>query len=117
MAKPGEAIERGDELAPLVTLVGQGAASKRRQLVEAAAALAGLLDPLPFHQLLALQTVQQRVEGGHVKLQLVFRLGVDELRELVAVAGAPVEESEDDHLGAALLNVCDRHRCRVYMYG
>src|SRR4051812_11718614 len=98
MAKPRKAIKRGDELAPFVTLLGEGAASERRQLVETAAALAGLLDPLSLDQLLAFQTVQQRVEGSHVKLQLVFRLGVDELRELVAVAVAPVEESEDDHL-------------------
>jgi hypothetical protein len=46
-----------------------------------------------------------------VELQLLLGLSLDHLGELIAVAWAAIEQSEDDHFGATLLNMGGDHIC------
>jgi hypothetical protein len=61
---------RVDECLPGVTLACEDAAALSGQTVEAAAALASLLDPPPLKPPTLFQPVEQRIEGGDMKLQL-----------------------------------------------
>src|SRR5215207_9268460 len=58
-----------DEFAPVVALRGEDLPPFGGQAVEAAPALAGLLDPLPGDPAAFFQPVQQGVERRHLELQ------------------------------------------------
>src|ERR1017187_7351794 len=105
MAEPGKAVEDSHELAPGAAVAGKCPSACRCKTVKPSTPLARLLHPAAFHQELPLQAIQERVERRHVKLQLVLRLGFDQLGELVSMSGAPFEQRQDDHFGAALLQV------------
>ena len=71
--------------------------------VVALAPLPGLLDPAPLDQPAGFHPVEQRIERGGVKGQDAVRPLLDQLGDLVAVARALLEQRQDQHLGAALL--------------
>ena len=110
------AVERGEELLPGVALRGQHLAPLGRQLVIAAPALAGLLDPLPLDEPAPLQAVEQRVERGDVELEHAVGALADELCDFVAVARAVLHQRHDEHLGAALLQLAVEDTCDVHMW-
>src|SRR5262245_6702444 len=84
-----------DERRPDFALAHELAAAFAREVVEAPAALAGFLDPRALDPAALFQAVEQRVQGVHVEFELAARAGFDELAQVVAVAGAGVEEGED----------------------
>ena len=90
-------------------MVGERTAAQRRELVKSPSPLVGLLHPAPFHQTLALQAVEHRVDRGDLKLECLLRLGFDEFGQFVAVTGSRFQQGEQDHLGAATLKIVCVH--------
>src|SRR5215207_8589941 len=110
------AVERVEELLPRVALRGQDPPPLGRQLVITAAALAGLLHPLPLDVAAPLQAVEQRVERGDVELEHAVGALADELGDLVAVARPVLHERLDEHLGGPRLQHEIENTCDVHMW-
>src|SRR5688500_3515506 len=67
------APHRLDKCGPRLPLLREHAPPRRRDLVEPAAPLVGLLDPRPLDPPTLLEAIQQRIEGINVELQLATR--------------------------------------------
>jgi hypothetical protein len=98
-------MHRLDERGPGALLEAQRLAAVGRQAVVAPPPLPGLLDPAALEEAPGLEPVQQGIEGRDVEAQRALRAALDELRDLVAVSGAPLEEGEDEELSRPLLEL------------
>ena len=87
VSSPAMRLIASDEVLPAAALRGEDLAPDRRQPVVAAAALAGLLDPLPLDPAALLEAVEERVERGDVVAQRAAGARLDQLADLVAVPG------------------------------
>src|SRR5262245_49783341 len=96
MIAPRDEPHGVDEGLPRLSLPGEHATTFRRQLIEAAPALAGLLDPLALEPSALLEAVEEWIQGREVEFQLSGRACLDQLAELVAVPGAPLDDRQDD---------------------
>jgi hypothetical protein len=105
MARLRDAVDRGDEALPALALSGQHLPSGGGEPVVAPAALALLLHPSAGDPAAALQAIEQRIEGSDLEDEVAVGSLLDHLAQLVAVARASLEQSEDDQLGAALLEL------------
>src|SRR4026209_2886513 len=85
MALSGDAPDGFDERVPAPALRVQVFATGRRDAIEPAAALARLFDPPPFDQASVLESVQEWVEAGDVKLEYAARQRRDALGQVVSV--------------------------------
>src|SRR5262245_50797547 len=101
----GDAVDGGNEVAPAAALGGEHFAALGGEAIEAAPALAGLLDPGAANPAALVEAVEERIERGDVEAERALGAGLDEAGDLVAVAGAGVDEREDEQLGAALLEL------------
>src|SRR5882762_626207 len=98
-----------DELAPVVTLCGEHVPAFGGQAVEAAPALARLLDPLARDPPALLEAIEEGIEGGDLELEAAAGACLDQLADLVAVARARLDERQDQQLGAAFLQLAIEH--------
>src|SRR5262249_37153405 len=98
----GDAGDGGHERLPGAAVAGEDLLSLGGELVEAAAPLARLLDPLSLQPAALLQAVEERVQRRDVELHHAAGQGVDEPRQLVAVTRPRLEQREDHELGAPL---------------
>src|SRR5258706_8661937 len=96
-AQPRDAVQCREERAPAPPLRGEHRLSFRGEAIETFAALTALLDPPALNETAALEAVERGVERGDVKLQGAAGSAVDQLRQLVAVAIALVEEREQQN--------------------
>src|SRR5262245_4306346 len=96
-----------EELSPLFPLGGEDRAAFGRDLVVAAAALAGFLDPSALDPLALFQLVERRVQRGEVEGQRTARSGFDQLRQLVPVPRLVLEKREGHELGGAFFCFAD----------
>src|SRR4030095_17039279 len=96
---------RLDERDPRALLQAKDLTALGRDLVVAPPALRGLLDPATLDQAARLQAIEERIEGRHVEAQRPARTRLDELPDLVAVAGAPLHQGQDEELGRTLLEL------------
>src|SRR5690606_26768219 len=94
---------RVDEARPGFALAREYAATFRGQRIEAAAPLAGLLDPAALQPAALLQPIQQRVQRSDVKADAARGAVLDQLADLVAVSCACLDDRKDDQLRRALL--------------
>src|SRR5512134_833021 len=76
-----------DERLPCFDLSSEHTVTLGRNFVEAAPPLAGLLDPGSLDPATLLEPIEQRVQRIDVERQERARADVDQLAELVAVAG------------------------------
>src|SRR5439155_18493783 len=102
MPQPRDADERGDEGVPGRAALGEDAASFGRDVVVTAPPLARFLHPATLDQPPPLEPVQQRIERRGMELEDAVGPLLDQLGDLVPMAGALLEEGEDEHLSAAL---------------
>src|SRR5690349_14576154 len=102
---PRDAIQRREKVLPDVALAGERLAPAPRELVIAAPALAGALDPAPFDQAAVLEAVQRRIERCDVEGDRPARAGGDQLSDLVAVALPLFQQRQDQQLRAAALQL------------
>jgi hypothetical protein len=89
-------------------------ASTRRPV--AAPALTGAFDPAARDQPPRLHPVQQRIQRGGVEREHTARALLDQLRDLVAVPGAFLQQRQHQHLSAALLERRVGLTCACHMY-
>src|SRR5262245_16805070 len=109
MLHPRDSAHGRDELAPQRALLAQEAAALGRERVVAAPHLAGLLEPAARDQPAPLQPPQHRVEGRDPEAELAGGALLDQLADLVAVAGARLQQRQHQQLGAALLQLAAEH--------
>ena len=100
---------RVDEDLPGVALAAKDVSAFARERVEAAPALAGLLHPPALEPAAFFESVQQRIERGDVELQPAGRARLDELADLVSVAGSGLDDRKDDQLRGPLLQLAVQH--------
>src|SRR5215213_5835404 len=115
------AVERGEELAPGIALRGEHFSPFRCQLVIAAAALPGLLHPLPLNPSAFLHPVEQRVQRSYVELQHPPGPLPDQLRDLIAVPRGVLDQRQDQQFSTPLFQLLIYHssrsnmlRCHIY---
>src|SRR5687768_5021397 len=105
MLASGDESHGLDERLPGLQLRGEHPAPLGRHGVEPAAPLARLLDPAALDPATLLEAVEQRVQRVDVERQVAAGARVDELAQLVAVAGPGVEQREDEQLRRASLQL------------
>lgn len=99
----GDAIDAGDEFAPVAKLGRENAAAASREPIITAAALAAPFDPAALNPAAAFESIKQRVERSHVKTDGAGRALLDEFADFVAVARTCFDQRENQKFGAALL--------------
>src|SRR5688572_14003949 len=87
MLRSGDPAHRLDERLPGLELRGQHAAAVGRDLVEPASPLAGFLDPGSLDPPSLLEPIQQRIQRIDVERHEPAGADVDQLAELVTMAG------------------------------
>src|SRR5450830_1577105 len=98
-------VQRDEERVPDAALAGQRRAPGARELVVAAPALPGALDPAAFDQAAVLQPVQRGIQRGHVEADRAVRSLRDQLADLVAVTPALFEQRQDEQLRAPAIQL------------
>src|SRR6187200_1704125 len=88
-ARPQDGVDRGDIGAPGLAVLLERAPAVGRKAVEAALALAGLLDPAALDQAAIFQAQQRRIERRQGVGQPPAGACLDQLTDLVAVARPP----------------------------
>src|SRR5262245_38441717 len=116
MAQPRDADEGADEGVPAGAAFREGAPACRRDAVVAPAALSGALDPAALDQLPPFHPVEQGIERRGVEGQDTVRALLDQLRDFVPVPGPLLQQREDEHFSAALLERGVRWACSSHMY-
>src|SRR5262249_38875607 len=81
-----------DERVPRLSLQRENAPSVGSHPVEASTPLPGLLDPRALDPAALLESIEERIEGIDVERKLAAGPRVNQLAELVAVAGPRVEQ-------------------------
>src|SRR5580700_30418 len=105
MAGPYNSIDRGDKLLPGAALGLQELAPGGREPVTAAAALAVFLQPTAGDQAAVLQPEQDGVQRPYAKTDLAVGAFFNQLADIVSMARPPFEQSENQQLGAAFVQV------------
>src|SRR5688500_2347896 len=77
-----DTLERVEQLAPVPALLAEDLPASRRQLVIAAPALAGLLNPFPLDPRAPLHAIQHWIQRCDVEPQHGAGAVVDQLRDL-----------------------------------
>src|SRR5712691_2123329 len=108
---PHRTVHRGHERAPRVLLLDEHLAAGVGEPVIAAAALARPLDPASRHPAALLQPVQQRVQRSDVELDHPLAAPLDLLADVVSVPWPPLQQRQDEQLGAALLELAVQLVC------
>src|SRR6185312_15914710 len=103
MFQPCNALHGSYKFKPRVALLLQDLASGGRELVIAAAALAGLFHPAAKDPATLFQPVQQRIKRRDVEGERALRLLLNELADFIAVARAGFQQGKDEQLSAAFL--------------
>jgi hypothetical protein len=91
-----DALNSVYERRPGLPLLSEHAPTLRRDFVEAAASLVGLLDPIALDPSTLLEAIQQRIERINVKRYLAAGSRVDQLVQFIAVARSRVEQRKDE---------------------
>ena len=99
-----------DELVPGLALSRQHTLTCRRQPIEAAPALARLLDPRPLDPAALFEAIEQRIERVEVEHQPPARLRLDELAEFIAVPGSGYQHRQEEQFGGALFQFAVERR-------
>src|SRR5215471_12153364 len=101
MADPRHAIERSEQRVPAPALAVQHLLAVGGDAIEAAAPRAGAFDPFALDEAATFEAVEGGIERGDVELDRAAGSLLDQLRDLVAVAVAFVDERKDEEFGAA----------------
>src|SRR5690348_3986363 len=113
MTTPENLVDRVAELFPRAALPLEDGLAFGRQAIEAAPAVAGLLDPAAGDEAAVLEPAQHGIQRSDAKRQPAAGLGLDELADLVAMPGARAQQGQDQQLGAAFLQLVVRHDARA----
>src|ERR1039457_3287271 len=106
---------RVDEGAPRSAALLKTLPAGRCDPVVAAPPLSGLLDPAALEESAPFEAVEQRIERRNVQTKDAIRPPFDQLRDLVTVPRPPLDERQDQKLGAPFLELAIERR-RVHMF-
>src|SRR5262245_16147482 len=101
-SEPRDAVEREEEILPDEPVAGGPRASGGGEPAVAPAALALLLDPPAFDEAGVLEPVERGIERRDVVAERAAGALDDQAPDLVAVAGAVLDEREDQEVGRPL---------------
>src|SRR6516165_1618157 len=102
MLNPGDQVDGFDELTPPGPLLRQHVFPSGGQTVVAAPALAGFFNPAAPNPIPFLQPIKQRIKGSDVESNRTTRTQLDQLANLVSVAGTIFQQRQNHQFGAAL---------------
>src|SRR6202011_3160636 len=105
MFRSRNAIDGLYEYLPTGPLRGQDLTPLRRQAVIPAAALPCFFDPPALDPAALLQSIKQRIKRRHPEAQLSIGAVLNQLANLVAVAGTDLHQRENQQLGASLFEL------------
>jgi hypothetical protein len=88
-----------DELVPGLALSRQHTLTCCRHAVEAASALARLLNPGPLDPTSLFEAIEEWIEGVEVEHQPPAGLRLDQLAELIAVPGSGLQHGQEQQFG------------------
>src|SRR5688572_13585243 len=97
------ALDGGHEHAPRLALLRQLLAPGRGELVEAAAALSGALDPPAGNAALRFEAIEDRIQGGDVEHDRAVRALLDASGDVVAMPRLILQLREDQQLRSTFL--------------
>src|SRR5262245_30493663 len=100
-----DAVDGVDEIAPGASLRGEHARTRGRQLVEPPPPLTRLLDPAALNPAALFQSIQKGVQRRRAEREDAARARFDQLAQLVAVAGARLDERKNQQFRAPLLQL------------
>src|SRR5579871_5145927 len=104
-AGPHHIVDGGDVGPPRLALAREHPPAKSREPIEAAVPRAGLLDPAALDPAPRLQAQERGIERRQREGQPSARSRLDELADLIAVARPILDQGEDQHVQAALLDL------------
>src|SRR5258705_13651177 len=109
MFGPRDLLNGVHEFAPVVPLRRQDLPALASEAIEAAPALAGLLDPLAHDPAPLLEPVEQGIQGRDLELHPPAGARLDQLADLVPMPGPGLHEGQDQQLRAAFLELPVEH--------
>src|SRR5262249_19316467 len=101
MLNPGDQVDRFDELTPPGALLRQDVFARGRQTIVTAAALPRLFDPAAANPVPFLESIEQRIKRSDVESNRAARPQLDQLANLVSVAGTIFQQGQNHQFGAA----------------
>lgn len=101
---PGNARDRGHELAPTIALRRQNFSAGGREPIITASPLARLLDPPPADPPPFFQAIKQRIERSGVETQRPARPQINELPNVIAMPRPIPQQRENEQLRASFLS-------------
>src|SRR5919198_4706459 len=96
---PCELSDGTHEVQPFPAVGAELSLAVRRDVVVAAAPLTCLLHPAAFDEAVLFESVEQGVERRGVDVHDAARALIEELAQLIAVAGLGLEEGQDEERG------------------
>src|SRR5437588_5511896 len=102
MLNPGDQVDRFDELTPASALLRQHLFARGSQAIVAASALPRLFNPAATNPVPFLKSIKQRIKGSDVESNRAARPQLDQLANLISVAGTIFQQRENHQFGAAL---------------
>src|SRR5215469_17222025 len=95
MLNPGDQIDGFDELTPPGPLLRQHVPARGCQAIVAPPALARLFNPAATNPIPFLQSIKQRIKGSDVESNRATRTQLDQLADLVSVAGTIFQQRQN----------------------
>ena len=102
MLHPGYPVDRFHELAPAFPLRFQNFFAGRGETIIPPATLSRFLNPAAANPATFFQAIKKGIEGGDVKAETAARAQLDELPDVIAMAGPLFHQGKDEQFGAAL---------------
>ena len=109
MANASHLVERLEKVSPHPAALSQDTPAGEGQTVEPSPTLPGLFDPAALDPSTFFQFVEQGIERGRLKLQPAVRPAFDKLSNFVSVTLRTFQDSQNQELGAALLEGARGH--------
>src|SRR5207342_139486 len=103
MLNPGNTADGFDEFHPAFPLRFENFCAGRSEPVVTAPALPGLFDPAAANPAAFFQPIKKRVKRRDIEMERTARAHVDELPDVVTMAGPVFHKGKNEELGAPFL--------------
>jgi hypothetical protein len=110
-------IDGTGEVQPDASLFREHGTSSSGQAVETPSAFSRLLDPAARQEALVLEANQNRIQRSDAEGKTPAGTALDELGQVVAVAGTGFQQGKDQEFGAALLQFSAEYSVHASIYG
>src|SRR6185369_4584215 len=97
----GDAIERGEEIGPGLTLFVQDFAAGGGDFVIASSALAGFFNPSALNPAASFEPIEHRIKRGDVELKHSVGTLFDEFGNFISVTRSVFDQRQNQHFGTS----------------